>query len=133
MNRSELHWSDLHHLKIKWNCTDTNQIKGLSFPKPSAPIWKKKWLLSLISLSSQQASKLTIHSFFYKHTGKLGWSSICLRFSQFEPEIMLMVCLISKLISWSDIAFDINTAMVSFKCSNLNIQLSLTWTLQWSL
>ena len=27
--------------------------------------------------------------FFYKHTGKLGWSSICLRFSQFEPEIML--------------------------------------------
>ena len=30
-----------------------------------------------------------IHSFFYKHTGKLGWSSICLRFSQFEPEIVL--------------------------------------------
>ena len=29
-----------------------------------------------------------IHSFFYKHTGKLGWSSICLIFSQFEPEIM---------------------------------------------
>ena len=27
--------------------------------------------------------------FFYKHTGKLGWSSICFRFSQFEPEIML--------------------------------------------
>ena len=27
--------------------------------------------------------------FFYKHTGKLGWSSICLRFSQFKPEIML--------------------------------------------
>ena len=30
-----------------------------------------------------------IHSFFYKHTGKLGWSSVCLRFSQFQPEIML--------------------------------------------
>ena len=27
--------------------------------------------------------------FLYKHTGKLGWSSICLRFSQFEPEIVL--------------------------------------------
>ena len=27
--------------------------------------------------------------FFYKHTGKLRWSSIHLRFSQFEPEIML--------------------------------------------
>ena len=133
MNRSELHWSDLHHLKIKWNCTDTNQIKGLSFPKPSAPIWKKKWLLSLISLSSQQASKLTIHSFFYKHTGKLGWSSICLRFSNFSLKLCLLVCFISKLVSWFDIAFDMNTAMVSFKCSNLNIQLSLTWTLQWSL
>ena len=133
MNRSELHWSDLHYLKIKWNCTDTNQIKGLSFPKPSAPIWKKKWLLSLISLSSQQASKLTIHSFFYKHTGKLGWSSICLRFSNFSLKLCLLVCFISKLVSWFDIAFDMNTAMVSFKCSNLNIQLSLTWTLQWSL
>ena len=133
MNRSELHWSDLHYLKIKWNCTDTNQIKGLSFPKPSAPIWKKKWLLSLISLSSKQASKLTIHSFFYKHTGKLGWSSICLRFSNFSLKLCLLVCFISKLVSWFDIAFDMNTAMVSFKCSNLNIQLSLTWTLQWSL
>ena len=30
-----------------------------------------------------------IHSFFYKHTGRLGWSSICVRFSQFEPEIVL--------------------------------------------
>ena len=30
-----------------------------------------------------------IHSFLYKHKGKLGWSLICLRFSQFEPEIML--------------------------------------------
>ena len=30
------------------------------------------------------------HSLFiYKHTGKLGWSSICVRFSQFQPEIML--------------------------------------------
>ena len=133
MNRSELHWSDLHHLKIKWNCTDTNQIKGLRFPKHSAPIWKKKRFLSLISLSSQQASKLTIHSFFYKHTGKLGWSSICLRFSNLSLKLCLLVCFISKLVSWFDIAFDMNTAMVSFKCLNLNIQLSLTWTLQWSL
>ena len=69
---------------------------------------------------------------FYKYTRKLGWSSICLRFSQFE-HVCFMVCLISKLISCSDIAFDINTAMVSSKCSNLNIQLSLTWVLQWSL
>ena len=30
-----------------------------------------------------------LHSSFYKHTGKLGWSSTWLRFSQFEPEIML--------------------------------------------
>ena len=29
------------------------------------------------------------HFFLYKHTDKLGWSSICLWFSQFEPEIML--------------------------------------------
>ena len=35
-------------------------------------------------------------------------------------KLCLMVCLISKCISWSDIAFDMNTAMVSFKCSNLN-------------
>ena len=27
--------------------------------------------------------------FFYKDPGKLGWSLICLRISQFEPEIML--------------------------------------------
>ena len=27
--------------------------------------------------------------FFYKYMGKLGWSSMCLRFSKFEPEIML--------------------------------------------
>ena len=27
--------------------------------------------------------------FFYKHMGKLGWTSIYLRFSQFEHEIML--------------------------------------------
>ena len=30
-----------------------------------------------------------LHSFFYKHTSKLGWSSICLRFFQFELENML--------------------------------------------
>ena len=57
-------------------------------------------------------------------------------FSNVSLKLCLMVCLISKLISWSDIAFDMNTAMVSFKssnltfkCSNLNIQLRLTWTL----
>ena len=34
---------------------------------------------------------LTINTtlFFYKHTGKLGGSSMCLRFFQFEPELML--------------------------------------------
>ena len=52
--------------------------------------------------------------FFYKHTAKLGIGSICLRlFSQFEPEIRLNVCLISVLISWPDIAFGMNTAMIS--------------------
>ena len=30
------------------------------------------------------------------HMGKLGLSSICLRCSHFEPEIMLKVCIISK-------------------------------------
>ena len=54
-----------------------------------------------------------VHSFFYKHRDKLGLSSICLRLFQFEPEIMLKVCLISKLISWFDIAFDMNTAKVT--------------------
>ena len=76
--------------------------------------------------ATDDKTKQCTHFFYYKHTGKLGLSSICLRFSQFEPEIMLKVCLISKLISWSDIAFDMNTAMVSFKCLNLNIRLGLT-------
>ena len=31
--------------------------------------------------------------FFYKHKEKLGWSSTCLRFSQFEPKIILYVML----------------------------------------
>ena len=47
-------------------------------------------------------------------------------FSNLSLKLCLMVCLILKLISWSDIAFDMNTVMVSFKCSNLSIQLSLT-------
>ena len=39
--------------------------------------------------------KFWLYSFFYKHTGKLGWSSICSRFffSKFEPEFMLDVML----------------------------------------
>ena len=74
-----------------------------------------------------------IHSFFYKHMGKLGWSSICLRFYKFEPEIMLDGMLNFKTYLWSDIVVDMNTAMVSFKYLNLKIQLSLTWTLKWSL
>ena len=52
-------------------------------------------------------------------TGKLGWSSIYLRFSQFEPELYLMLCLILKFISWSDIAFDMNTANDLFNIRNL--------------
>ena len=36
-------------------------------------------------------------------------------FPNLSLKLCLMVCLISKLISWSDITFDINTAMVSFK------------------
>ena len=59
--------------------------------------------------------KFWLYSFFYKHTGKLGWSSICSRFfiPNLSQNLCLMVCLSSKLISWSNIAFDMNTAMVS--------------------
>ena len=35
-----------------------------------------------------------------------------------------MVYLISKLISWSDITFDMNTAMVSFKYPNIQLSLN---------
>ena len=38
------------------------------------------------SKKNKQKNKYTL---FYKHTSKFGWSSICLRFSEFEPEIML--------------------------------------------
>ena len=70
---------------------------------------------------------------FYKHTTKLSWSSICLRFSQFEPEIILdgMLNFKAYFMVWYCVWY--NTAMVSFECSNVNIQLSLSWTLQWSL
>ena len=44
-----------------------------------------------------------------------------LRFSQFESEIMLMVCLILKLILWSNIAFHMNTAMVSLTFEILGV------------
>ena len=74
-----------------------------------------------------------ICTFFYKHTGKLGWSSICLRFSQFEPEIMLdgMFNFKTHFMVWycvsyehcnglfymfeleHSVEFDMNTAMVS--------------------
>lgn len=49
--------------------------------------------------------------FFYKHTGKLGWSSI--RFSQFEPEILVDGTLNFKTHSWSHTAFNMNPAMIS--------------------
>ena len=71
--------------------------------------------------------------FFYKHKGKLGWNSICWRFSQFEPEIMIDGMLNFKIHFMVWYSFDTSTAMASFKYSNLNIQLSLTWILQWSL
>ena len=60
--------------------------------------------------------------------GKLGRSSICLRFSQFELEIMVdgMLNFKPHFVARSDIAFGMNTAMVSFKYSTLNIKLSLT-------
>ena len=72
------------------------------------------------------------HSLY--HSLSLDVPLVCLFVNDnFSLKLCLMVYLISKLISWSDIAFDMNTAMVTFKYSNLNIQLSLTWTLQWSL
>ena len=71
--------------------------------------------------------------FFYKQ--RVNWveAQYTQEFSNLSLKLCLMVCLISKDFSWSDIVFDMNTAMVSFKCSNLNVQLSLAWTLQWSL
>ena len=72
---------------------------------------------------------------FYKDTGKLDWSSICLGFSQFEPQIIcLMVCLISKLISWSDIVFDMRLLLVeSLSMFSMHIFENMinnyTWTL----
>ena len=52
--------------------------------------------------------------FFYKHTSKLGWSSVCLRFSQFEPEIVL-------------------DGMLNFKTHFIIWYCVLIWILQWSL
>ena len=72
--------------------------------------------------------------FFFKYTGKTGLKLNMLKiFPIWAWNYAWWYALISKLISWSYIALDMSTAMVSFKCSNLNIQLSLTWTLQWSL
>ena len=66
-----------------------------------------------------------IHSFFVSI--HLNWveAQYAYDFPNLSLKLRLVVCLISKLISWFDITFDMNTAMVSFKCSNLNIQLSL--------
>jgi len=76
--------------------------------------------------SSAQIEITKIHSFFCKHVGKLALNSICLGFSQFEPEIMIKVCLISKLTSWPQTVLDVKTAIVSLNCLNLDIQLALT-------
>ena len=56
---------------------------------------------------------LLIRTQFLQAYGELCLSSIYLGFSQFESEIMLKACLISKLISYSDIAFDMNTVRVT--------------------
>ena len=59
--------------------------------------WNIFWRRSTWILRGCRGLFITmLHSFFYKDTGKLGWSSICLRFSQFEPEIMLDGMLNSK-------------------------------------
>ena len=76
-------------------------------------LWKKK------KNEKREGKHVTLFS--YKHTGELGWSSTCLRFSQWAWNY-----------AWW-YAFDMNTEMVSFKYSILNIQLSSTWILQWSL
>ena len=47
-------------------------------------------------------------------------------FLSLNLKLCLMVCLISKFVSLSDVAFDMNAAMVSFRCLNLNIQLNFT-------
>ena len=88
------------------------------------------FIVILIQRLLRQALKwqlwFPVHS-FYKYMGKLGLSSTCLKF---EPEIMLKVNLISKLISLLDIAFDINIAMVSVNCLNFNIRFGSILTSQ---
>ena len=73
-----------------------------------------------------ELKQLNIHSFCI--TIRVNWVEVqyAWDFTNLSLKLCLMVCLISKLISSSDIAFDMNTAMVSFKYSNFNIQLSLT-------
>ena len=58
---------------------------------------------------------------------RLNWveAQYTLDFPNLSLKLYLMVCLISKRISWPDIAFYMNTAMVSFKYSNLNIQMKM--------
>ena len=55
-----------------------------------------------------------IHSFFFINT-QVNWleAQYAEDFPNLSLKLCFMVCLISKLISWSDIAFDMNTAMVS--------------------
>ena len=50
--------------------------------------WNYEFCFLINLFFSEFISSILIALCFYKHTGKLGWSSICLRSSQFQLEIM---------------------------------------------
>ena len=64
-----------------------------------------------------------IHSFFYKHTGKSGWSLICLTLSQFEPEILL-----DGMLNFKTHFMECNGLFSTLQWSLLNVR---TWTFNW--
>ena len=110
------------HARVQCSCTCFK-----CFPKGSSQIFRYYFE----NLSELHFIKC--NSIFYKHTGKLVWSLICLRFSQFKPEIMLdgMLNFKTNFIVWYCVwyehcsglfqmfefehssEFDMNTAIVS--------------------
>ena len=74
------------YLRMQSECWKLRTRKNPNTVTSHAMYLSMNVVLVLLRLPS---GKLGSALFFYKHTGKLGWSSICLWFSQFEPEIML--------------------------------------------
>ena len=104
----------------------------MAFKSSHDPFICMPWLMdSLFCLEAQVGGYslllgFTLHSFFISIGVNWVEAQYASDFPNLSLKLCLMICLISKLISWSEIVFDRNTAMVSFKCSNLSIQLSLT-------